>query len=116
MSDLARANVCALTAPNAAYQALNVGTGQATTVRRFAEALTRILGADVDLDLPGKCRAGDIRHCYADVTSAEQLLGFQAEVTLEEGLADLAPWLTNQRPEDLLDHAIDELESHGLAS
>jgi dTDP-L-rhamnose 4-epimerase len=116
VSDLARANVRALTAPSAAYQSLNIGTGQPTTVRRVAEALIHLLGADVALDLPGKCRAGDIRHCYADVTRAKHLLGFQAEVTLEKGLADLAPWLAGQRPEDLLDHAIGELESHGLSS
>ena len=116
VSDVARANVLALSAPQAVYQSVNIGTGQPATVLRVAETLIHLLDAKVSPSIPGKYRAGDIRHCYADVTRAQDLLGFEAAVPLEKGLADLIPWLVGQRPEDRLDQAIGELESRGLTS
>jgi dTDP-L-rhamnose 4-epimerase len=116
VSDVARANVLALSAPKAVCRSVNIGTGQPATVLRVAETLIELLDAKVSPDLPGKYRAGDIRHCYADVTRAQDLLGFEAAVALEKWLADLMPWLVGQRPEDRLDQAIGELESRGLTS
>jgi len=115
VSDVARANVLALSAPQAVYQSINIGTGRPATVGEVADALIRLLDSKVVPAVPGKYRAGDIRHCYADVTAARDLLGFEATVSLEKGLADLLPWLVGQHPDDLLDEAIRELESRGLA-
>jgi dTDP-L-rhamnose 4-epimerase len=64
----------------------------------------------------GKYRAGDIRHCFADVTEARALLGFEAEVTLDRGLAELAAWLGAQPAPsaDRADEARAELDAWGL--
>jgi dTDP-L-rhamnose 4-epimerase len=47
-------------------------------------------------EIKGKYRAGDIRHCFADITRATSVLGFQPPVTLENGIEDLAQWLDGQ--------------------
>ena len=63
----------------------------------------------------GRYRAGDIRHCYANVGLAETLLGFQASVSLEQGVTDLIPWLSDQQVVDRVDQATRELVARRLA-
>jgi dTDP-L-rhamnose 4-epimerase len=63
----------------------------------------------------GKFRAGDIRHCFADITLAGDLLGYRPTVELEDGIAELAEWLETQTAEDRVDDATAELVSRGLA-
>lgn len=65
-------------------------------------------------ELAGKFRAGDIRHCFADVTLARESLGFEAEVELEDGMAELAEWLEGQEATDRFDEAAEELTQRGL--
>ena len=45
-------------------------------------------------------RAGDICHCYADITKARRLLGREPRVSLQDGLADLLAWVEQQMAED----------------
>ena len=75
-----------------------------------------MLGKEIEPELPGKYRAGDIRHCFADVTLARELLGFEAEVALEHGLAELAAWLEGQPAIDRFDRAAEELAERGLTA
>ena len=58
---------------------------------------------------------GDIRHCFADVSRARDLLGFEASVTLEEGLTELADWLGGQIVLDRFEQAGAELATRGLS-
>jgi nucleoside-diphosphate-sugar epimerase len=45
-------------------------------------------------------RAGDIRHCFADIALARQVLGYEPAVTLEDGLTELAEWLSDRKAEE----------------
>jgi dTDP-L-rhamnose 4-epimerase len=116
VSDVARANVLALSAPNAVYQSINIGTGRRATVRQVADVLAGVLNSKAEPTISGRYRAGDIRHCIADVTRARTRLGFTATVELEHGFADLASWLAGQQPDDRLEQAVRELEVRGLAT
>jgi len=115
VSDVAAANLLALNAPQLVYQAVNIGTGQRVTVRQLAEMLISLLDSGLEPAITGRCRAGDIRHCFADVARARALLGFEAKVPFQEGAADLAAWLAGQRPDDHVERALGELEARGLA-
>jgi dTDP-L-rhamnose 4-epimerase len=75
-----------------------------------------VLGKELEPEIPGKFRAGDIRHCFADVTLAREALGFEAEVPLEQGLAELGAWLEGQPAADRLEEATAELDRRGLTS
>jgi dTDP-L-rhamnose 4-epimerase len=116
VSDVARANVLALSAPKAVYQSINIGTGRRATVRQVADVLAGVLNSKAEPTISGRYRAGDIRHCIADVTRARTLLGFTATVELEDGFADLASWLAGQQPDDGLEQAVRELEVRGLTT
>jgi dTDP-L-rhamnose 4-epimerase len=115
VKDVVRASWLALESRNAPGQAINVGSGRSFSVREVADSLARVLGKPhIEPLITGKYRAGDIRHCFADITLARELLGYEPRVTLEEGLTDLAGWLAGQVAHDRVDQMNAELSSRGL--
>ncbi|MBV8054929.1 MAG: nucleoside-diphosphate-sugar epimerase, partial [Deltaproteobacteria bacterium] len=74
-----------------------------------------VLGRDaIQPRILGQYRAGDIRHCYADVSLARKFLGFEARVGLNEGIESMAEWLERQLVEDHSPAAAHELAARGL--
>jgi dTDP-L-rhamnose 4-epimerase len=115
VSDIVQGLLLALESERAVGQACNLGTGRPTTVREIAEILGDGLGTDIEAEYQQRYRAGDIRHCRADVTRARELLGFEARVPLAEGMRNLLAWLVDQEAEDKVDDATRELAARGLA-
>jgi dTDP-L-rhamnose 4-epimerase len=114
VSDVVRATVAAMDAPSAPGHAVNVATGRRVRIRELASRLATQLGSKLDPDVTGEFRAGDIRHCFADTRRARALLGFEARVTLEEGLPELAEWVASRTVEERGDQALAGLRSRGL--
>ncbi len=114
VSDIVKANLLALETSTGDYNAFNVGTGRATSVKRIAELLAAGLGKDIAPTIVGKYREGDIRHCVADITKARTLLGYEPSVALEDGLAELLQWLGEQEAEDKVEAATAELAQRSL--
>jgi dTDP-L-rhamnose 4-epimerase len=114
VGDVARAFRLALERDGADGRTVNVGSGRATSILEIADTLARLLGKELEPELPGTFRAGDIRHCFADVSLARELLGFEAQVALEDGLAELSGWLETQPATDHFDRAAAELAERGL--
>ena len=80
VSDIVQANLLALETDKADYEAINIGTGRAFTVREIAEKLAQGLSKDIVPEISEKYREGDIRHCSADITKARNLLGYEPKV------------------------------------
>jgi dTDP-L-rhamnose 4-epimerase len=112
--DVARACSLALQSPNAPGNVLNIGSGTHHTIRDLAETIAFIMGKDIAPQISGKYRVGDIRHCFADITLARRLLGYQPVVSAEAGLLELVEWLKTQVAEDHVNRASAELASRGL--
>jgi dTDP-L-rhamnose 4-epimerase len=112
--DIVQACRLALEVPEAVGDAFNVGSGRSVTVREVARLLREILGKSIEPDICGKYRVGDIRHCFADITKASQVLGYRPTVTLEDGLIELAEWLQDQAAVDRVVEASRELAARGL--
>lgn len=112
--DIARACRLALEAPKAADQVFNIGSGRNFTILEIAERLSRILNKDIPPEIAQRYRVGDIRHCFADITRAREVLGYQPQVTFEDGLSELAEWLEGQIVESRFDDARNELAARGL--
>ena len=93
--DVARANVLALTAPldvaftagNTAFGVFNIASGTPHTVGDLAHALTE---PGMEPVVTGKWRLGDVRHVVASPARATDLLGFVAEVSFADGMAEFA--------------------------
>ena len=112
--DVARACRLALETKAADGQVFNVASGNQYTVRELGERIAHVLGKNIEPEITGKYRAGDIRHCFADISRARQVLGYEPRVGLEEGLVDLAAWLEGQIASDRVAESRKELAARGL--
>jgi dTDP-L-rhamnose 4-epimerase len=113
VSDIVQANVLALDRDEMDYGVFNVGTGRQLTILDVAEALIDHLGSAQEPEIVREFRAGDIRHCYSDISKI-QAVGYQPTVRFEDGVAELVNWVRMQEAEDTFDSARNELTSRGL--
>jgi dTDP-L-rhamnose 4-epimerase len=97
-------------------RALNVGSGEPVTISQIATELARALGKNLISDITGKYRAGDIRHCFSDISAITQLLGYQPQVKLKQGIQELTDWLESQEANDHVEEAMQRLNVHGLVA
>jgi dTDP-L-rhamnose 4-epimerase len=113
--DVANACRLALEASEVAGDVFNIGSGHAYTVREIAERLAVVMDrSDLEPEITGKYRVGDIRHCFADVAKARAVLGYEPRVALDDGMAELAAWLEGQVAHDRVEEASAELAVRGL--
>jgi len=115
VSDIVRANLLAMEAEAADGRIYNVGTGTPTTVLGIANLLAEQLHFEEPPDVVGRFRAGDIRHCYADISRIRDELGYHPTVDLADGIEELLAWLRSQTAVDKIDQAARELDERGLA-
>lgn len=114
VSDIVQANMLALEKDEANYEMFNVGTGLPMTIRQVGDLLRDHLAPDLDLQIMGQYRAGDIRHCYADIRKIQQHLGYQPRVPFKAGLTELISWVKTQQAKDLVDKAKEQLMERKL--
>jgi dTDP-L-rhamnose 4-epimerase len=115
VSDIVQGIVLALRSEHVCSEVLNVGTGRSLSIGDLAHALIRAIGADLEPQIVHQFREGDIRHCYADIASIRQVLGFVPKVAFEDGITDLVAWVRGQTAVDRVDTAYGELVAQGLA-
>ncbi len=115
-SDVARAFQLALDHPQAAGGVFNIASGEDRSVRDVARLLAEAMGQPIAPEITQRGRAGDIRHCIADISLARQRLGFAPQQDFSEGLVELAAWVQQQQAEDRVEQARRELEARGLVA
>ncbi|HEV7550324.1 MAG TPA: NAD-dependent epimerase/dehydratase family protein [Candidatus Angelobacter sp.] len=116
INDIVRANILAMDNSGGDGKALNIGSGQPISIFEVAGVLGRALHTSIDCELTEKYRAGDIRHCFADISAARACLGYKPEVQFSNGVKDLVEWLQSQKPTDRVVEAFAQLNSFGLAA
>ena len=114
VSDIVQANLLAIERSEADYEALNIGTGIATTVNEMAQLLADGLGKNISGEITGQYREGDIRHCVADISKAKTLLGYSPKTDLRNGLRELLAWVSRQTAQDLVPQMQKELAARNL--
>ena len=112
--DVVRANLLAMENSGGDGKAWNVGSGSPVTIREVATELERALGVRVPVEITGKYRAGDVRHCFADISAAGEFLNYMPQVSMKQGIEELAAWLESQSANDRVDEAMQGLSVHGL--
>ena len=111
--DVVQAFLLAMEKPDADGKVLNIGSGSGTSILTIARTLARLTQSTVQPHFGG-CRMNDIRHCIADTTKAKQLLGWQAEVSFDDGMEELVAWSKGQEATDTFAQAEALLQSHRL--
>src|SRR5579862_6881391 len=114
--DVVQANLLAMERGEADGMALNIGSGNPVTIGDVARQLTRCMGEPVPAEITGKYRAGDIRHCFADISAAKRVLGYAPRYRFQDGIAELVDWLRSQSAVDHAARMVHELTAYGLTA
>jgi dTDP-L-rhamnose 4-epimerase len=114
--DIVQANVLAMERSGGDGMALNIGSGEPVSISEVATTLIEALGSGVFPELTGKYRAGDIRHCFGDISAARKHLGYEPQVRFTDGITELVEWLRLQQPEDRAAEAVAQLSNFGLTA
>lgn len=114
--DVVQANLLAMERREADGMALNIGSGDPITIGDVARQLTRCMGETIPAEVTGKYRAGDIRHCFADISNAQRVLGYKPRYRFADGIAELVEWLRSQTAVDKAAQMVHELTAYGLTA
>ncbi len=112
--DVAEANLKAMKTSSGNYESINIGSGRPLTIKNIAETIAEIYGSKVKPEIQNKFRKGDVRHCYADITKAKEMLEWQPKVSFKEGMKEIITWSKTVKAEDLFEKASKELKYKGL--
>lgn len=116
VGDVARACLLALETKHV-NDVYNIGSGQSRTILSVAHDLARVMGCEeLRPTVTGKYRAGDIRHCFADLAKSRHYLGYEPRVGFSDGLTELSAYLADQIADDQAEMATDELARRGLVA
>lgn len=114
--DVVRANLLAMDRSESDGMALNIGSGGPISIAAVAQQLAGALDCEIAFELTGKYRAGDIRHCFADISAARNRLGYEPSINFAGGVRELVEWLRSQQATDSTEKAFAELNHFGLAA
>jgi len=87
--DVAAANVAAAGHELPGFHPLNVCSGRPSMIGEVADRLSALHGGPAPV-VTGQFRPGDVRHVVADPARAQELLGFRAQIGIDEGMAEFA--------------------------
>jgi len=96
IEDVARSNILAL-ASDVTDEVFNIASGTETSLNELADALLRVMGSDLKPEYGPERKVNPVPRRLADTTKAERLLGFKAQVPLDEGLRRLVEWWRLQK-------------------
>lgn len=96
IEDIARANLLAAKS-DVTDEVFNVASGRETSLNDLAAALLRVMGSDLQPSYGPERKVNPVPRRLADTRKAAQMLGFQAQTSLEEGLQRLVAWWQSER-------------------
>ncbi|MDZ5455990.1 NAD-dependent epimerase/dehydratase family protein [Azohydromonas lata] len=91
IDDVARSNVLAL-ASDVDDEVFNVASGTETSLNDLVTALLNVMGSNLKPEYAPERSVNPVPRRLADVSKAKNLLNFQSEVSLEDGLSRLVKW------------------------
>lgn len=104
VKDIAAANILAMNSEKCDYGYFNVGTGRPTSVLDIAKTLSRLYGKEPKIVIKNEYRAGDIRHCFADISKI-QSIGFKPSVNFDDGMREMVEWGKREKSIDKVNEA-----------
>lgn len=114
VSDIVQGVLLALHTDTVQNDVFNIGTGRSLSVMDVARTLAEEIGIEIEPEVVGQYRAGDIRHCYADIAKIRAALGYEPRVQFEDGMRELVANIREEPAADHVDVAYRELAARGL--
>ena len=116
VDDVVRACLAAMKRKESNFEIINIGTGKPVTIEKVARELIKLSGKKLKPEINFLFRKGDVRHCFASISKARKLLGWEPKVSFEEGVEKMYKWAKDQYAEDSSEKAFAVLLKKGLAS
>lgn len=113
--DVARGILMALDSETGFGASYNLGGGHPLAIVEVARLLAHLLGKDLEPEITGHYRKGDIRHCGADMQRMRMVFGFTPQISFEDGMRELITWSQGVEAKDGFEQARAELTTRGLA-
>ena len=114
VDDVVDATILGLKITDKINTVFNVGSGRRTSVLNVAKTLEKHYKLDVNINISGRYRIGDIRHNFADISKITKI-GFSPKVSFTKGLEKFSNWVKKQKIcKDYFDLSIQEMQSKGL--
>jgi len=114
VDDVVDATILGLKITDKINTVFNVGSGRRTSVLNVAKTLEKHYKLDVNINISGRYRIGDIRHNFADISKITKI-GFSPKVSFTKGLEKFSNWVKKQKVcKDYFDLSIQEMQSKGL--
>ena len=115
IDDVADATILAIDNDKCSGMAFNVGTGTSVDVMTVANRLKEFYKSSSQIKVSGNFRLGDIKHNFADITLARNILGYEPKYSFEKGLSRFCEWVLTQPPEtDNYKKSLEEMKAKGL--
>jgi len=96
-------------------EVFNVGSGVSTSVLDVAKKLKALFDSNVEINITGNFRLGDIRHNYADLSKVQKILGYAPHYDFDKGIKIFTEWVMSQKLNaDNYSKSIDEMKTKGL--
>lgn len=115
IDDAVEAIIKSIETEEANGEIFNIGTGVSTSVLEVAKILKKLYKRDVEINISGQFRLGDIRHNFADITKVKTKLKFEPKISFEEGIKRFSDWVLQQTISEInLEKSFDEMKSKGL--
>jgi len=95
VSNNVSANLLACTAPGAGGGVFNIACSERATLIDLVAALNELLGTNIEPVIEPE-RPGDVKHSFADISKAHEVMGYSPSISFKEGLEELVRWTTAQ--------------------
>lgn len=96
IEDIARANILAAKA-DVTDEVFNIASGVESSLNDLAYSLAKVMGADLQPEYGAERKVNPVQRRLANTSKARDLLGFEAQVPLEQGLCQLVKWWREQK-------------------
>ena len=115
IDDVTDAIILGIENDNANFEVFNVGSGEKINVSSVAKTLRDKYRSDVNINVSGNYRLGDIRHNLADLSHINEKLGYEPKVSFKQGISNFVDWVEKQEIEsDNYNKSIEEMKDKGL--
>jgi dTDP-L-rhamnose 4-epimerase len=115
IDDVVRATAACVVGDMTGCHAVNVGSGERTSVFDVAQGVNEFCGGQSTVETTGAFREGDIRHGMADLTHARSLLNYNPQWGFRDGLRQFLQWANESAPSmSGYEQSLSEMRQRGL--
>lgn len=114
VQDVIYANLKSLELDISGVEIINIGSGKPRTILELAELLKEIIICNSSINLTGRYRKGDIRHCFADISKEISVIGQPKNDSFNDEIENLVAWIKINKNTPALEESIEELSTFAL--